>query len=216
MAQSRKILLLGAGGHCMSVLDSLIALDQYTDIAIIDKSNNTSNILGIPVIGVDDDLERLYEEGYSDAFITVGSLGDTSIRRKLYKKLKDIGYNIPNIIDNSSIISDFTTIGEGNYIGKNTVINVGASIGNCTIINTSSTIEHECTINDFVHISPGSILCGNVTIEADTHIGAASVIRQGLSIGSNTIIGLGSVVVSNINSNTMAYGNPCKEVKYEL
>src|SRR5690554_3924364 len=115
MAQSRKILLLGAGGHCMSVLDSLIALDQYTDIAIIDKSNNTSNILGIPVIGVDDDLERLYEEGYTYAFITVGSLGDTSIRRKLYKKLKDIGYNIPNIIDNSSIVSKFVTIGEGNY-----------------------------------------------------------------------------------------------------
>lgn len=216
MAQSRKILLLGAGGHCMSVLDSLMALDQYTDIAIIDKSNNTSNILGVPVIGVDDDLERLYEEGYTDAFITVGSLGDTSIRRKLYNKIKDIGFNIPNIIDNSSIVSKFVSIGEGNYIGKNAVINVGASIGNCTLINTSSTIEHECTINDFVHISPGSVLCGNVIIEADTHIGAACVIRQGLSIGYNTIIGLGSVVVSNINSNTMAYGNPCKEVKHEL
>ncbi|NLZ83744.1 MAG: acetyltransferase [Clostridiales bacterium] len=209
-----KILLLGAGGHCMSVLDSLLALNLYTDIGIIDKTykEDCSDILGVPIVGADDDLERLHEEGYTDAFITVGSLGDTSIRSKLYKIIKGIGFNIPNIIDGSSIISKFATLGEGNYIGKKVAINGATTIGNCTIINTSSSIDHECIINDFVHLSPGSILCGNVSIGANTHIGAGSVIKQGLSIGSDTMIGMGSVVLTNIRANTTAFGNPCREV----
>lgn len=217
MLQSKKILLLGAGGHCMSVLDSLLALNLYTDIGIIDKTfkDECSDILGVPIIGADDDLERLHKEGYKDAFITVGSLGDTSIRNKLYKTIKRIGFNIPNIIDESAMVSNFTTLGEGNYIGKNVAINGGTTIGNCTIINSSSNIEHECTIYDFVHISPGSILCGNVSIGANTHIGAGSVIKQGLIIGSDTMIGMGSVVLSNIRSNTIAFGNPCREVDHE-
>ncbi|WP_097014070.1 acetyltransferase [Anaerocolumna aminovalerica] len=223
MSQNRKILLLGAGGHCMSVLDSLITLKLYSDIGIVDRieENKEDNwkanhsVLGIPVVGTDDDLERLYNDGYTDAFITVGSLGNTSIRRKLYKKIKEIGFNIPNIIDESSIISNFVTLGEGNFIGKKVVINGGISIGNCTIINTSSTIEHESIIDDFVHISPGSILCGNVHIGANTHVGAGSIIKQELTIGSDTIIGMGSVVISDIKSNAVAFGNPCREVKHE-
>ena len=222
MRQNRKILLLGAGGHCMSVLDSLLALNLYSDIGIIDKvytenvkSHYSTNISGVPIIGADDDLDRLYKEGFTDAFITVGSLGDVSIRRKLYKKIKNIGFNIPNIIDVSSIVSKYTTLGEGNYIGKNAVINGGSDIGNCTIINSSATIEHECIIGDFVHVSPGGILCGNVNINANTHIGAGSIVKQGLTIGSNTMIGMGSVVISNISDNKTVFGNPCREVKYE-
>ena len=222
MLQNRKILLLGAGGHCMSVLDSLMALNLYSDIGIIDKvnadngiSHDCCNALGTPIIGTDDDLDRLHKEGFTDAFVTVGSLGDISIRRKLYNKIKDIGFVIPNIIDTSSIVSKSTTLGEGNYIGKNSVINSGTTIGNCIIVNTSSTIEHECIIHDFVHISPGSIVCGGVSIGANTHIGAGSVIKQGIVIGSDTMIGMGSVVLSNVRSNITAFGNPCREVEHE-
>ena len=218
MFKKRKILLLGAGGHCMSVLDSLITLNMFTEIGIIDKldnKNNNSCILGIPIIGTDDDLYRLHEEGYTDAFITVGSLGDTSIRRKLYQKVKEIGFNVPNIIDNSSMISCFANLGEGCFIGKNAVINAGVIIGNCTIINTSSTIEHECNVHDFAHISPGGILCGNVRIGANTHVGAGSIVKQGVKIGSDTMIGMGSAVITDIGSNAIAFGNPCREVKNE-
>jgi Acyl-[acyl carrier protein]--UDP-N-acetylglucosamine O-acyltransferase len=76
-------------------------------------------------------------------------------------------------------------------------------------------VEHECSIGDFVHIAPGSILCGGVTVGGNTHIGAGSIIKQETSIGSDTIIGMGSVVVSSIGNCAIAYGNPCKEVKHE-
>jgi sugar O-acyltransferase (sialic acid O-acetyltransferase NeuD family) len=226
MPENRKILLLGAGGHCKSVLDSLLALSYYETVGLIEKqergpSNNdgknrsSENFMGVSVVGTDDDLQRLFLEGYTDAFITVGSIGDVSLRKKLYSKIKQIGFLIPNIIDPSSVISPYSSMGEGVYVGKNAVINADTEIGNCAIINTASILEHECKIGDFVHIAPGSILSGGVWVDEGTHIGTGSVVKQGVRIGAYTMIGMGSIVLNDIRSRVTAYGNPCKEVENE-
>ncbi|AUM97504.1 TPA: acetyltransferase [Clostridium botulinum] len=210
---NRKILLLGGGGHCKSVLDSLISRKLYTEIAIIDKKENVGkSILGVSIIGCDDDLLKFYKEGYTYAFVTLGSIGDPINRVKLFKKLKQIGFKIPNIIDSTAIISEYVDLAEGIYIGKNVVINVGTYIDKGAIINTSSIIEHDCIIGEFSHISPGSVLCGEVQIGANTHVGARSVVKQQVKIGAKTLIGMGSVVLKNISENVIAFGNPCKEV----
>lgn len=222
MPEAKRILLIGAGGHCMSVLDSLISTNEYDEIGIVDKRfvskevpdniNKKTNIMGIPIVGTDEEIYKLYLDGYSHAFITVGSVGDVTIRKQLYQLVIDIGYLIPNIIDKSAIVSQFSELGHGNFIGKNAIINSNCKVGNCTIINTASVVEHESVIEDYVHVAPGSVLCGKVHIGRETHIGAGSVVKQGIQVGTNTLIGAGSVVVKNIGSNIIAYGNPCKEV----
>jgi len=207
-----KLLLIGGGGHCKSVLDCLLQTNQYTGIGIIDRKDNIGKfILGIPIIGCDDDLVKLYE-GYNYAFVTLGSIGDASLRIKLFNLIEKIGYEIPNIIDSSAVISKYVNMEKGIFIGKNATINAGAFIGKGSIINTSSTIEHDCVIGEFAHIAPGSVLCGEVQIGINSHIGARSVIKQQVNIGANTIIGMGSVVLHDIEGNKVAYGSPCKEV----
>ena len=214
MQESKKLLLLGSGGHCKSVLDSVIALLEYESIGIIDK-NIGEHLMGIPIIGNDEDLAQLFLSGYTHAFIAVGSIGDVSVRKRLYQTIKKIGFHIPNIIDPTSGVSKHAILGEGIYIGKQSVVNAESNIGNGAIVNSSCVIEHDCVIGDFVHVAPGSILCGQVVVNNDTHIGAGSIIKQGVHIGSNTMIGMGSVVLNDISTNVTAYGNPCKEVKCE-
>lgn len=210
----KKILLIGGGGHCKSVLDSILQLKEYSEIGIIDKTENIGGtILEIPIIGCDNDLSELYHAGYHHAFVTVGSIGNPSLRIKLYKLLEKIGFEIPNIIDMTAIVSDYVKMGRGIFIGKNAVINVGTYIEDGSIINTASTIEHDCIINKFCHIAPGAVLCGEITIGENTHIGAGSVIKQQVKIGSNAIIGMGSVVLKDIGDNLKAYGNPCVIVR---
>jgi sugar O-acyltransferase (sialic acid O-acetyltransferase NeuD family) len=226
MPENRKILLLGAGGHCISVLDSLFTMSCYDTVALIGKGESTKieqakdsemldTLLGCSIIGGDHDLERLFLEGYTDAFVAVGSIGDVSLRMKLYTLIKQIGFHIPNIIDKSSVVSPYATLGEGIFIGKNAVVNAEARIGNCAIINTSAIIEHECFVGDFVHVASGSILSGNVHIDKGTHIGTGCMIRQGIHIGKDSMIGMGSVVLRDFGTKVTAYGNPCKEVKHE-
>lgn len=210
---NKKLLLIGGGGHCKSVLDTILKNNDYSEIGIIEKDSNSGDILGIPVIGCDDDLEYFFSQDYLYAFITVGSIENPKIRIKLYELIQKIGFEIPNIIDNTASVSRYTKLGKGIFIGKQAVVNAGSSISDCAIINTSSVIEHDCTIGEFANVAPGAVICGNVTVEKNTHIGAKSVIRQGLKVGSNTTIGMGSIVTKNVESNVLAYGNPCVVIK---
>ncbi len=206
-----KILLLGGGGHCRSVLDSILTSNKYHSIGIVDNLS-CQNIMGIPVVGQDEDLPALYKQGWTHAFITLGSIGNPVIRRKLYQRVNDIGFSIPNIIDPSAIVSENVILDKGIFIGKRVIVNVNSHIGEGAILNSGCIIEHDCNIGDFVHISPGAVVCGHVQIDENSHLGAGAIVRQQLQIGRNSLIGAGSVVVRNIPEGKIAYGNPCRVV----
>ena len=211
---NRKLLLVGGGGHCKSVIDVLDEDNHYEEIGIVDLPEQLGKrVLGHQVVGDDSDFASLYKEGYCDAFISLGSVGDPTKRIGLYQKLKSIGFNLPNIISKSVVLSKYITIGEGNFIGKGVVVNADTVLGNNLIINSGAIVEHECQIGDFVHLAPGSVLSANVIVGYGSHVGTSATIIQGKTIGDNTIIGAGSVVVSSIGSNKIAYGCPCKEMK---
>ncbi len=211
---NKKILLIGGGGHCKSVLDSLLELNEYAEIGIVDKKENLGkSVMGVPLVGCDDDLPALFRDGYRYAFVTIGSIGNPTLRIKLFNLLSEIGYEIPVIIDNSAKVSKHTIIEQGVFIGKQSIVNAGALIQKGAIINSGSIVEHDCQIGAFSHIAPGSVLGGEVVVGEHSHVGTNATVKQQIHIGSNSIIGMGSVVLQNIDSNTMAYGNPCREVK---
>ena len=210
---NRKILLIGGGGHCRSVIDSLMELNSYSEIGIVDKQETVgSSVMGLPIVGCDDDLFDLYVKGYNYAFITLGSIGNPVIRIKLYNLLNEIGFIIPTIIDSSAKVSLNAKLEEGVFVGKLSIVNTDAQIKKCAIINSGAIVEHDCQIGAFVHIAPGAVLGGDVFVGENTHIGSNSTIKQQVRIGSNSVIGMGSVVLHNIQDKVIAYGNPCREV----
>lgn len=208
-----KIILLGGGGHCESIIDTIQNLKLYEIVGIIDlKQNIGQYINGIEVLDSDENLIKYKNAGVENAFISVGSIGNTSVRRKLYDLAKKVGFSIPAIIDCTAIISSDVTVGFGTFVGKGTIINTKSIIGSNCILNSGSIVEHDCSVEDFVHVASGATLCGGVKVGGNTHIGANSTVIQYKTIGENVLIGAGSVVTKNIRSNVKAYGNPCKEV----
>lgn len=207
------IILLGGGGHCKSVIDTINSLDRYNIVGILDIEDKIgTKIYNIEVIGTDDELINHYNNGVQNAFISLGSIGDTRVRRNLNNIIKDIGMNLPSIIDPTAILAEDIKVGEGSFIGKGVILNSGTKIGVNCIINSGVIVEHDCIIADYVHIAPGSTLSGGVTVGSNSHIGTNATIIQNILIGENTIIGAGSVAVEDIGNNKKAYGNPCKEV----
>ena len=207
----KRLLLIGGGGHCRSVLDSVLASGAYDRVGIIDPDGNPC--MGIPVIGRDEDLPRLFSEGWTDAVITVGSIGNTGLRRHLYETVKMIGFGVPAVVDPTAAIGKDAVLGEGTFVGKQAVVNAGSRTGVCVIVNTGAIIEHDCGIGDFSHISTGAILCGQVTVGNDAHIGAGTTVRQSIRIGAGALVGAGSIVVKDIPEGAKAYGNPCRVVE---
>ena len=209
------LLLIGGGGHCCSVIDSLLAdpACPYDKIAVVDTPEKRGSIIAADIvcIGTDDDLEQLKREGYTDAFVSVGSVGEAALRIKLTNQVGELGYRLPNILDPTAVVGRNVSFGRGIYVGKRAVINYGCRIDDGAIINTGSILEHQCQIGKFSHIAPGAVLCGNVRIGDYAHIGAGSAVKQGISIGNGAVIGLGSTVVKDIGSGVVAFGNPCKK-----
>ncbi|SCY04301.1 sugar O-acyltransferase, sialic acid O-acetyltransferase NeuD family [Lachnospiraceae bacterium XBB2008] len=194
-SSSKKIVLLGGGGHCASVIDALDRMNMYDEVVILDPNKPVdSEYMGCKIAGGDDMLQDLYGRGFRNAFVSLGNIGDTSIRRSLYEKILQLGFTIPNIIDPSAVVSGYAQMGYGIFVGKNAVINAGAVIGNAAIINTGSIVEHNCTIGEFTHISVGSIVCGDCMIGKDVFVGAGSTIVNGVTVEDKKFIKAASLV----------------------
>ena len=80
------------------------------------------------------------------------AIGDNNIREKLTKIIK---HPYGKVIDQNSVISKDVKIGDGAQIMMSSTINIGTRIGNHCIINTNSSIDHDCKVEDFVHVAPG-------------------------------------------------------------
>ncbi len=206
-----KLVLIGGGGHCKSVIDVAKRMNCFDEIVITDPNiNRGAKILGCTVVGIDDCLEELYQQGFENAFVTVGSVKINPLREKIADKVAALGYKFPVIQDPSAIVSDSAIIGEGTFIGKNAVINAETKIGKHCIINTGAIIEHECIIGDYTHISVGTTLCGEVSVGRNCMIGSRSTVIQCLNIGDNCVVGAGAVVIENLPDNCTVVGVPAR------
>lgn len=190
--------LYGASGHAKVILDILEA--SHIEIeGLVDDNPNINELLGYPVFHGKEDISPL-----------IISIGDNKIRQAIAHKI-DVEFGIA--IHPSAIVSPNAIVGEGSVIMQGTIVQSCVRIGKHCIINTGTSVDHECVIENFVHISPHSTLCGNVHIGEGTWIGAGTTVLPGVKIGKWSVIGAGSVVAKDIPDKVLAVGNRCKVLK---
>lgn len=212
MPDSKPVIIIGAGDHAKVLLDILLEQD-VTVIGLTDKNISKGNcIYGVSVIGDDSEILK-YETDEIELVNGIGSVGNTSIRQKVFSSLKEKGYVFRSVIHESSIISKRTKLGEGVQLLAGTIVNTEAEIGDNTIINTKTSIDHGCVIGKHCHIAPGCSFSGCVKVGDGTHIGTGTSIIQGINIGKNVLIGAGSLVIHNIDDNEKAFGIPARVQK---
>lgn len=204
------IFLIGYGGHGKSVENAIRSMKKYNLIGYTDKNANISGDLEF--LGTDEAFEKLYKKGVKNAAIGIGFMGNGHIRDDIYRRLMQIGFKLPPIVDASAIIAENAEVSEGVFIGKKAVVNSYAKIGKMAIINTGGIVEHECVVNDFSHVAVGAVLCGNVILEDHCFIGAGATIIQGIKIGKYAKIGAGSVIINDIESGSAIVGVPGKKI----
>ena len=207
-----RILLVGAGGHCKVVIDTLQRLKTFTILGIIDSVKTVKSVAGVSIIGDDAQLEKMLKKCPS-AIVCLGSIGNPYKRMEVTRQLKKVGFKLPAIVHPSAIISKSAKIQEGAFIAAGAVIGPDVSIGEHVIVNTNASIDHDCHIGNFVHIAPGVTVSGGVEIGENSHVGTGATIIEYKKIGANTLIGAGSVVIGDVPANCKAYGNPCRVIE---
>lgn len=199
MNNPSSIYLYGAGGHAKVIIDILKSIGVSVK-GIYDDNPGLKEVCTIPVI---------HTNSYQSPLII--SIGNNNIRKKIVEKLQHVEYI--KAVDSRTIISKSVEIEEGTVVMQGVIIQSCTIIGRHAIINTGAKIDHDCIIEDFVHIAPGSILCGNVSIGEGSFVGAGTTIIPGIKVGKWSIIGAGSTVIEDIPDNVVAVGSPCRIIK---
>lgn len=141
---------------------------------------------------------------------------DTERQKKILQKL--LGKTGENVVFVSPFWCDYgynTVIGNNFFANHNTVILDAARVSfgdnvfigpNCGFYTAGHPMDYSVRNQGLEYAYP-------ISVGDNVWIGGGVTVCPGVSIGSNVVIGAGSVVVSDIPSDTVAVGNPCKVIR---
>lgn len=199
---STQLVIIGAGGHAKVCYEIAESMNQWSEITILDdKSENDFFKISGPV-------STFTNYPDADFFIAIGS---NDVRRRFYEMIIEKQYNLATLIHPNATISKSAQVGTGTVIMPGVIVNASTNVGNGVILNTAVTVDHDNIINDYVHISPGSHLAGNVKVGWNTWIGAGTTIINDIEINPNIIIGAGTLVITDLIEEGVYFGIPSKK-----
>ena len=196
----KKIILIGAGGHCKSCIDVIEIQKKFKIVGLVDNKKKFF-MINYKIIGEDKELKKFSKKAQY-ALITTGQIKNSKIRESLFNKALNNGFKFPTIISPIAYVSKHASIGQGTIVMHGSIINAGAKIGKNCIINSKSLVEHDAIIGDHCHLATRSTVNGGVIIKNNTFIGSGSVIRQNIKIGKNCLVNVNLFVRKHLKDNS--------------
>ena len=209
----KKLAIWGASGHALVVLDIIRLTGEYDIIGFIDDVNPVrpdDSFCGFPVLGGRDCLEKLARDSVSHLIF---GFGNCEARLRLAEWARERGFSLATAIHPKATVAEGVAVGAGTVIVAGAVVNPGTTIGENVIVNTCASVDHECVIDDGVHICPGAHLAGRVSVGRASWVGIGATVIDRVRIGAGAMIGAGAVVVNDIPDGVLAYGVPAKVIK---
>lgn len=200
------MVICGAGGHALEVLDELKKSKELKELEFFvdPRFGSFETFESYPVIHDFEDLKRKLED-QPLFFLGVGS---PDLRERFFNTLQNLGGTYCSIRSVTSQISEkssglfdamaFSFVGPKTQIGQGVLINVRAHV------------HHETKIGDFTEIGPGAIILGGAQIGKKCKIGAGSVILPGIQLDDEVTVGAGAVVTKNLSRGSKVVGVPAK------
>ena len=206
-----KLILIGGGGHCQSVIDVVEATEKYEIVAIVDQAHKRGEkVSGYEITGTDDQLEQLVHPEVH-FLITVGQIGSSGVRYQLYQKVRQAGGNFITVVSPWAYVSPRAVIRDGSIVMHNALINAYAQVGANTIINTKALIEHGTQVGSHCHVATGAIINGDCRVGDHVFIGSQATIVQGVSVEDGIVVGAGAVVTCSLPEPGTYIGMPARK-----
>lgn len=210
-----KSVIIGAGKYGEVYLSYL----QEAGVDVVgflddDPSIANSKFGGLPVLGPTSILSILKEKyGITAVYCP---LGNNSLRVKFLRLAASLGYETPNYIHPSVIISPHVKIGKGVYILLGTKIMPFTVIEDYVMISMNVSIAHHNTLRIGCFLSTGCNFGASIIAEENSYCGIGSTIMTGLQVlGKDCLIGAGAVVIRDVPQGAIMAGVPAKIIKYK-
>lgn len=149
--------------------------------------------LGLPVISLDEIAQRFPPDQFI-VFVAVSSTKLNRLRTRLFRAVKDIGYECASYVSSRAFVWHNAEIGENCFIFEDNTIQPFVKIGNNCVLWSGNHIGHNTYIRDNCFIASQVVISGFCDIGENSFIGVNSTVINNITVGRDCFIGAGTLI----------------------
>lgn len=197
--QERVLLIGGGGGGGVITLDAISRTRHQRAVGVLDNNADLHGkfLMGVPVLGGNDQVHALWQSGFFDAAIVVVT-GSIDQRQAIFKDLIEKGIPVTNVIDPSVDIRSNVQLGKGNLIMANGFLAACVKIGDNNFLASHVCIEHHSIVGSHCTIGPRTATSGGVVIGDRVKFGMGVLVEPYLTIGDRALLPSGSIITMSV------------------
>ena len=197
---NKKIVMIGNGNYSDTIRYYIDSITDWELCAYADEfvEGRNSKHKGLPFVNLDY-LPDEYPKDEFEVVIGVGYHNMNANRKRIYEKIKKMGYTMPNLIHPTSILNN-VQMGDANIIMSNCVIEPNAVIGSNIIMWDAVLIGHNTITKNHTHYAACSLIAGNCQVGESCFLGNHSTLKDGVVLADYTLVGAGAFVSRDTNA----------------
>ncbi len=218
MSSTKKLIILGTGGNCIDILDTIWDINTaqghelYECIGFLDDNEQSwgKDFYGVKVLG-----PLITASQYRDCLFVngIGSASNFWKKRDIIAKTGISPDQFETIIHPTASVSRISKLGYGVVVFQNVTITSNVRIGNHVVILPNSVVSHDSVVDDYTCIAGAVCISGGVQIDYACYLGTNSSIRSNVHLERHCLVGMGAVVLENMPENSVIVGNPARILK---
>ncbi len=212
---SKKVIILGTGGNCVDILDTLNDINDfqhdivYECVGFLDDDEQRwgRQYFHVQVLG------PLQSAGHYPGCFFVNGIGSPSSFWKKHDIISKTGVPIDRfetLVHPTATVSRTSRLGHGVVIFQHVTVTSNVMIGNHVIVLPNTVISHDAVVGDYTCIAGGACISGAVEIGLSCYIGTNSAIDTNVKIGEYCLVGMSAVVLHDVADNSVVVGNPAR------
>jgi sugar O-acyltransferase (sialic acid O-acetyltransferase NeuD family) len=201
-----RVIIYGGGGLSKMIIETVRATGAYQIVGVIDDSRpQGSDVIGAPVLGGEEVLPDLFNNGVRMAVNSVGGIGNYKVRWGVFERLAEAGFVCPAIVHPTAFIDQSAILEAGVLVLAQSYVSAKAVVGMGTLINNTVVVSHDNVLGVCTTLSPGAKLAGDVILEDFVQIGMNATINIGVRVGKEALIGNGATIKKDVPPGTRVY-----------
>ena len=141
------------------------------------------------------------------------TVGEPSARKFLREKVKNAGFSLATLIDESAVVSQTAEVGEGCVINRGAIISSNVKLAENIFVMFRAIIGHEADIGKDTTICPMTTIGAHCRMGEGSFVGITASTIQGVNVGKGAIIGMGAKVFREVLDGETVLGNPARVTK---
>jgi UDP-N-acetylbacillosamine N-acetyltransferase len=208
----REGYILCAGAQGRIIAETWRAQHPGARLQLLDDDPTLAGetLLGVPVVGPVNDLDRVV---WSEGVEAVIALGNNPSRLELDDRWRPRGAVFGRVVHPNATIMPSAELGEGATVFAGAIVNTQARVGRQVLVNTAAIVEHDCVLEDGCSLGPGVTMGGRVHIGRCAFLAAGVTVAPRVNVGAGTVVGAGATVVADLPPGVLAYGTPARVVR---